>query len=83
MLTPIQRPVTSKSGPPELPGLMAASVWTKSRNSVSCPDRGRMLRWSAETTPVVTVIPRRNGFPIAMTVSPIIRSFERPSVRYG
>ena len=27
MLTPMTRPAESSSGPPELPGLMAASVW--------------------------------------------------------
>ena len=29
VLTPISRPAESSSGPPELPGLMAASVWMK------------------------------------------------------
>ena len=29
VLMPTSRPVRSTSGPPELPGLMAASVWTK------------------------------------------------------
>ena len=30
VFTPITRPCASTSGPPELPGLMAASVWMKS-----------------------------------------------------
>jgi hypothetical protein len=30
VLTPMTRPSTSTSGPPELPGLIAASVWRKS-----------------------------------------------------
>jgi len=30
LLTPITRPLPSSSGPPELPGLIAASVWTAS-----------------------------------------------------
>ena len=30
VFTPITRPCMSKSGPPELPRLMAASVWMKS-----------------------------------------------------
>ena len=69
-----------------MPGLIAASIWMKSLNSlnsVSWPSFGLMLRRIAEITPVVTVVPSRNGFPIATTVSPIRRSFERPSARYG
>ena len=83
VFTPIQRPVTSRMGPPELPGLIAASIWMKSLNSVSASFRGRMERRTADTTPVVTVSPRRNGLPIAITVSPISRSFDRPSARKG
>ena len=30
VLMPMSRPSTSTSAPPELPGLMAASVWMKS-----------------------------------------------------
>ena len=30
VFTPINRPALSSSGPPELPGLMAASVWMTS-----------------------------------------------------
>jgi hypothetical protein len=29
VLTPISRPALSSSGPPELPGLIAASVWIR------------------------------------------------------
>ena len=57
MITAVLMPTTSPredtSGPPELPGLSAASVWITS--SISRPDRARSERPSAETTPVVTV----------------------------
>ena len=41
------------SGPPELPGFSAASVWITS--SIRRPDCDRRLRPSALTTPAVTV----------------------------
>ena len=57
MMTAVLMPTTSPreetSGPPELPGLSAASVWITS--SISRPLRERSERPSAETTPVVTV----------------------------
>jgi hypothetical protein len=45
VLTPITRPSHATSGPPELPGLSAASVWITS--SISRPDCERRLRPSA------------------------------------
>ncbi len=53
VLTPTTSPRDDTSGPPELPGLSAASVWITS--SISRPERARNERPSAETTPVVTV----------------------------
>ena len=57
------------SGPPELPGLIAASVWImSSRNTfaVSCTRRP-----FAETTPSVTVFWNSpSGLPMAMTCAP-------------
>ena len=35
VLTPMTVPVSSTSGPPELPGLMAASVWIRLRRRAS------------------------------------------------
>ena len=61
------------SGPPELPGLIEASVCRKSVNSRSPRSEGT-VRPTAESTPVVTVFDRPNGLPMATTVSPIIRS---------
>ena len=63
VLTPTSRPALSSSGPPELPGLMAASVWITPR----------MVRWlklsisrpSALMMPVVSVWSSPNGLPMA------------------
>ena len=54
-LTPTTSPSALTSGPPELPGLLAASVWIMSRYSPSWLSLGRMLRPVALTTPTVTV----------------------------
>ena len=67
-LTPITWPVASSSGPPELPGLIAASVWMTS--SIAKPLGAVMRRCSADTTPVVSVRSRPNGLPIATVGSP-------------
>ena len=53
VLMPITSPREETSGPPELPGLSAASVWITS--SISRPVLERSDRPSAETTPAVTV----------------------------
>src|SRR6185312_5854830 len=57
---PTSRPAMSTSAPPELPGLMAASVWMKTWLS----DSAISERDSAETMPLVTVWPTPNGLPI-------------------
>ena len=64
---PMTSPRMLSSGPPELPGLIAASVCSMSllRPSVTRGDR-----WLALTTPTVTVYWNVNGLPIAMTQSP-------------
>ncbi len=67
-LTPITRPLASSSGPPELPGLMAASVWITS--SIWKPLGAWISRPVPETMPEVAVRSRPNGWPIAITVSP-------------
>ena len=51
MLMPTNLPSPLISAPPELPGLMAASVWMKS-SYVSMPRSERPL---ADTMPMVTV----------------------------
>ncbi|MCY1538275.1 hypothetical protein D9M68_738070 [compost metagenome] len=56
------------SGPPELPGLMATSVWIRGT-------RSPVSRCFALTMPAVTVFSRPKGEPMAMTHSPT-RSLE-------
>ena len=63
-LMPITRPAASSSGPPELPGLIAASVWMTL--SIAKPLGAWIWRCSAETTPVVSVRSSPNGLPIAI-----------------
>ena len=66
-------PVASTSGPPELPGLTAASVWSALMNELSPPPlplpdvTGRFF---ALIMPLVTVPESPNGDPIAITASP-------------
>src|SRR5439155_1523431 len=74
---PMTFPSMFSSGPPELPGLIEASVWMKSVNVRPSSFDGTE-RPSAETTPVVTEPLRPNGLPTATTVSPIIRSDDVP-----
>ena len=63
---PTSSPSSPTSAPPELPGLMAASVWMKSSSlSRLMPERP-----SALTIPEVTVCCRPKGLPIAITKSP-------------
>ena len=65
---PTTSPRTLSSGPPELPGLMAASVCSivllAPRDAAERPARAPLI------TPTVTVWPEANGLPIAMTQSP-------------
>ncbi len=75
VLIPMSWPLMFSRGPPELPGLMAASVWMKSD---WIPPFNRTARWTPLMTPVVTVWPKPNGLPMAITVSPGIRSAETP-----
>src|SRR5262249_38655575 len=85
MITAVLMPTTSPwedtSGPPELPGLSAASVWITS--SMSRPERARSDRPSAETTPVVTVDSNPSGLPMAITSWPRLSSLELPSAAAG
>ena len=62
VLMPITSPCKFSSGPPELPGLMAASVWMASSMSMpsgSCTGRIEL------TMPRVIVPARPNGLPMA------------------
>ena len=81
VLMPITSPREDTSGPPELPGLSAASVWITS--SISRPVRARSERPSAETTPAVTVDSKPSGLPMAITSWPRRSRLESPSVAAG
>ena len=68
------------SAPPELPGLMAASVWIKLSMLLAPAPRVRAF---AEIIPAVTVDVKLKGFPIASTHSPSFRSLLSPIVIAG
>ena len=67
VLMPTTSPRTLSSGPPELPGLMAASVWSMLTLRWGATGNGRPR---ALMTPTVTVWLKLNGLPIATTKSP-------------
>jgi hypothetical protein len=75
--TPITSPSAFSSGPPELPGLIEASVWIAPSiwNSVS----DSIERSSAETTPIERELRWPNGLPIAATGSPTSIASESPN----
>ena len=66
VLMPMTSPSMSTKGPPELPGLMAASVWMKEPES----EMPVSVRFRAEMMPLVTVWPTPKGLPMARTRSP-------------
>ena len=76
-LIPSTRPAPLSSGPPELPGLMAASVWIALPIVKAVSDS--MLRSMAETTPTDSDWRSPKGLPMAATGWPTIRSSECPS----
>ena len=57
------------SGPPELPGFTAASVWMKVTNEV--PLSSGNGRPTALTTPAVTLFSKSNGEPMAIETTPL------------
>jgi hypothetical protein len=81
VLTLMTRPAESSSGPPEFPGLMAASVWITL--VISRPLAVGNRRLSALMMPVVSDWSRPNGLPIANTDCPTLRSSDVPMVIGG
>ena len=77
VFTPITSPRAFKSGPPELPGLIGASVW------IALSIARLFGAWS--TRPIALTIPdviersSPNGLPIATTASPTRTEVERPN----
>ena len=79
---PTTCPARSSSGPPELPGLTAASTWMRPsyRSSVS----GSMnVRSRPETTPTVSVPYRPNGLPTTYASLPIRSAPGLPRIARG
>jgi hypothetical protein len=77
-LMPITLPSAATSGPPELPGLIAASVWI-APGMAKEPLSDWMSRSIAETTPTDSDWRSPNGEPIAATGSPTCTSALEPS----
>ena len=74
---PITRPRASKSGPPELPWLIGASVWIASTR-LNLEVSESTERFVAETTPTASEFSFPNGLPIAATGSPTVTAAESP-----
>ena len=79
VLMPTTSPCMFSNGPPELPGLMDASVWIRSPVG-STP---RSMRPVALITPRVTVLSSPNGFPTAIAHSPTFNLVEFPRTATG
>jgi hypothetical protein len=75
---PTTSPRALNSGPPELPGFTATSVWMKGTALSSGSERPLAL-----TTPAVTVFSKPKGAPMASTHSPTRRLSVLPSVTTG
>ncbi len=80
LLTPITLPCISNRGPPEFPGLIAASVWIIS--GIEKP-----ISWFGSSRPTWLIMPfvmellKAKGFPIAITCCPTSSWEELPSWR--
>src|SRR3989338_7867318 len=80
VLMPITSPLILKRGPPELPGLMEASVWINLANGALASP---ITRPFAEITPTVTVFSNPKGLPTAIAQSPCSDLSESPSTANG
>ena len=74
---PTTSPRMLNSGPPELPGLIATSVWMNG-TKFSCGSE----RPLALTMPAVTVFSKPNGEPIATTHSPTLSLVGSPKLHH-
>ena len=78
VLMPTTLAFASSSGPPELPGLIAASVWMRLLRV--WPSSVVMVRPVADTIPLVTELEYvPSGLPIAMTSWPTFNASDTPS----
>ena len=76
VLMPMSSPRELRRGPPELPGLIAASVWIVSR--IMYPSSVWRGRARPDTIPVVRVRSKPKGLPMASTFMPTRRFDEEP-----
>ncbi len=76
-LRPITWPDALISGPPELPGLIEASVWIAF--GIVNWFGAVIVRPVALMMPAVTVLGSPNGLPIAITLSPTCTASELPN----
>ena len=75
---PTTSPYMLNSAPPELPELMAVSVWMR---PIIAPEENVTWRLSALTTPSVRLkVSSPSGLPMAATLSPTRRASESPRV---
>ena len=74
---PITCPFESSSGPPELPWLIAASVWIASWILKFVSES--IVRCRPETTPTDSDCSSPNGLPIAATGEPTVSPLASPS----
>ena len=72
------RPRSSSSGPPELPGLIGASVWMTL--SIVKPLGAWIVRPRPEMMPAVAVRSRPSGKPMAIALSPTVTLSESANV---
>mmetsp|Transcript_4572 Transcript_4572/g.16922 ORF Transcript_4572/g.16922 Transcript_4572/m.16922 type:complete len:296 (+) Transcript_4572:1891-2778(+) len=84
VLMPTTRPNSSHSGPPELPGFKATSVWMNrtrepQRGARAAPNDSDSDRRKLETMPRVTVLSSPMGCPMATTQSPTRSVASSPS----
>ena len=82
VLIPTTSPLMLSRGPPELPKLIAASVWMKFSNERVCSLKPS-ARPFAEMTPTVSVFSNWNGLPMAIAQSPLRMRSESPSGMFG
>ena len=78
VMMPTNSPLALNMGPPELPGLTAASVWIK----VWVALLSTISRFRPLTMPLETLLANRPlyGLPMTKTVSPSLRLLEEPNL---
>ena len=78
---PITSPLLFSSGPPELPGFIAASVWINS-NFLSYMPNWETFLFKLLIIPRVTVFSKPKGLPTAIAQSPTSIFVESPNIAF-